>query len=312
MAEVPANIRERAFAVDQNFDGWRLDQFLANRIGRISRSRAGEIARYGDVEVVPARKVKAGTRLHNGDVVIVREHLPAETVQDEQVRLLHRDDAVIVLDKPAGMLVHEAASVRQNTVQAYLERAGFSGAEPAHRIDRETSGVLVCAASSEWVAPLRDMFATTHPEKVYRALVEDDRGHWMPGATRTIDIPLRLHAESVLGIRMVEGDLTAVTHVRARARHGNLADLEVQIETGRQHQIRAHLSMVGTPVAGDKLYTYDDEFFMAITDRPEAPELTGRLPFPRHMLHAWRIGLPHPATGEWLRIEAPLPDGWLE
>src|SRR5690606_31247621 len=112
---------ERRFSVDQNFEGWRLDQFLANRIGRLSRSRAGDIARYGDVEIVPSRKVKAGTRLRLGDVVVVREHLAEEDVQYDEVAILHRDDAIIVVAKPAGMLVHEAASVRLNTVQMFLE-----------------------------------------------------------------------------------------------------------------------------------------------------------------------------------------------
>ncbi len=305
-----ANVRERRYAVDQNFDGWRLDHYLANRIGRISRSRAGEIAKHGDVELVPPRKVKAGTRLHAGDVVILREHLPDEVVQDDEVVVLHEDDALIVLNKPPGMLVHEVASVRLNTVQKYFERAGRPGAEPTHRIDRETSGLLVCAAAPQWVSPLRTMFATTHPDKVYRALVVDDDEVWAAGDERTFDAPLRLHTESALGLRMIDGDLSAVTHVKVLATRERLADLEVRIETGRQHQIRAHLAMAGTPVAGDKLYTYDDDFFMAICDYPDDLELRARLPFPRHMLHAWRIRFARPDNGQPATFECPLPAEW--
>lgn len=304
------NIRERRFDVDQNFDGWRLDHFLANRIGRISRSRAGEIAKHGDIELIPPRKVKAGTRLHNGDVVVLREHLPDEVTQYDEVDILHRDDALIVVNKPAGMLVHEAASVRLNTIQMYLDEHGFDGAEPAHRIDRETSGVLLCAATKAWVAPLREMFATDHPEKVYRALVSDPDGRWSVRERTTLETPLGLDTDSELGIRMVEGELSARTHVWVRARHDELVDLEVRIETGRQHQIRAHLAMEGTPVAGDKLYTYDDAFFMAICDRPDDAELLAQLPFPRHMLHAWHLEFDHPETGILTRFEAPLPAGW--
>ena len=305
-----SNIRERRFDVDHNFDGWRLDRFLANRIGRLSRSRAGDIARYGDVEIFPPRKVKAGTRVRLGDVVVVRQHLPDEAVQYDEVELLHADDALIVVNKPAGMLVHEAANVRLNTVQMFLEERGFDGAEPAHRIDRETSGIVVCAASPAWVHPLREMFATTHPEKVYRALAVDPKELWQPGPPHTLDTPLRLADETVLGIRMVPGNLEATTHVEFVARRGELADLRVTIETGRQHQIRAHLQLFGTPIAGDKLYTHDDQFFMDITDRPDDPELLARLPFPRHMLHAWRIAFAHPATGQRVSFEAPLPEGW--
>lgn len=305
------NIRERRYVVDQNFEGWRLDQFLANRIGRLSRSRAGDIARYGDVEVEPPRKVKAGTRLRVGDVVIVREHLPEESVQYDEVEILHRDDAIIVVSKPPGMLVHEAASVRMNTLQMFLDERGFEGAEPAHRIDRETSGIVLCAATPRWVTPLREMFATTHPEKTYRALVVDPEGRWPAGARETIDRPLGLATETALGLRMVAGELDAITHVVVLGRDRELADLAVTIETGRQHQIRAHLQMAGTPVAGDKLYTFDDEFFMAITDRPDDPELTSRLPFPRHMLHAWRLRFRHPSTGADVEFEAPLPPEFL-
>lgn len=304
------NIRERRFDVDHNFDGWRLDQFLANRIGRLSRSRAGEIARYGDVEIDPPRKVKAGTRLRLGDVVVIREHLPDETTQYDEVAVLHADDAIVVVAKPAGMLVHEAASVRMNTVQMYLEQAGWASAEPAHRIDRETSGIVLCAATNQWVTPLRDMFATTHPEKVYRALVSDPAERWRPGERETICIPLRLATETRLGLRMVTGNLEATTHVLVRERYGELADLEVTIETGRQHQIRVHLAMQGTPVAGDKLYTYDDAFFMEITDHPDDPQLLARLPFRRHMLHAWRLAFPHPQTREVVSFQAPFPEDW--
>jgi 23S rRNA pseudouridine1911/1915/1917 synthase len=302
------NTRERRFDVDSNFDGWRLDQFLANRLGRISRTRAGQIAKHGDVEVHPPRKVKAGTRLRNGDVVVLREHLPPEEVQYDEVEVLHRDDRIVVLNKPAGMLVHETPTVRLNTIQLFLEREGFEGVEPVHRLDRETSGALVCAAAPEHVASLRGLFATTHPEKVYRALVDDPDERWSAGQEATIDVGLRLAEETRLGLRMVPGELHAVTHVEVVGRRGRFADLRVVIETGRQHQIRVHLAMQGTPVAGDKLYTYDDAFFMALCDAPGDPELMSRLPFPRHMLHAWQIELA--LDGGRLRVEAPLPDGW--
>lgn len=306
---ITENIRERRFDVDNNFDGWRLDQFLANRIGRISRTRAGQIAKHGDVEVRPPRKVKAGTRLRDGDVVVIREHLPPEEVQYDEVELLHRDDDVIVLDKPAGMLVHETPTVRLNTIQLFLQTQGFDGAEPVHRIDRETSGVLVCAARPQLVTPLRETFATTHPTKVYRAWVVDPERRWVEGDEATLETPLRLAEETRLGLRMVDGDLEATTHVQALGRAGRFAELRVVIETGRQHQIRAHLAMEGTPVAGDKLYTYDDAFFMQLHDNPDDEALLARLPFPRQMLHAWRIELDVPANGP-IRVEAPLPEIW--
>ena len=310
------NIRERHFDVDSNFDGWRLDQFLANRLGRVSRTRAAEIARYGDVALIGrAQKLKASTRLRRGDVVVLRERLAPEVVQDDEVRVLFEDDVLLILDKPAGMLVHEAASVRLNTVEGFLRRQGFEGAEAAHRIDRETSGVLVCARRREDVPTLRGMFATDHPEKVYRALALDPGRRWEVGARATLTTPLGQDAASALSIKMGRGELSATTHVLALAElelpgFGRVVDLEVQIETGRQHQIRVHLAMEGTPIAGDKLYSMDDAFFCAICDDPDDPELRARLPFPRHALHAWRLGMRHPRTREVVRFEAPLPTVW--
>ncbi|MEZ4460610.1 MAG: RluA family pseudouridine synthase [bacterium] len=318
MGDTP-NIRERHFPVDQNFDGWRLDVFLANRIGRLSRTRAGDIAKYGDIAIVPARKVKAGARLRQGDVVIVREHLPPERVQDDEVDLIHQDEALVIVSKPAGMLVHEAANIRLNTVGAYLERIGLRGAEPAHRLDRETSGVLVCARHPMFVPMLRDMFASEHPQKTYRAMVVDDDERWKVGTRVTLTNPLGLDPTSELGVRMTHGDLLATTHVtclrRGKVRHPTLgdvrlADLEVVIETGRQHQIRVHLMMEGTPIAGDKLYGFDDAFFMAICDDPGDPELRARLVFERHALHAWRLTMPHPSTRTPMTFEAELPALW--
>ncbi|TXD38902.1 RluA family pseudouridine synthase [Lujinxingia vulgaris] len=311
-----ANIRERRFEVDSNFEGWRLDQFLANRIPRISRSFASKIIRDGDLTIMPPRRAKASMRLLLGDVVVLREHLEPEEVQDEEAGILYEDEVMLVLNKPAGMLVHESASVRLNTMTHYLQRQGYVDAEPVHRLDRETSGALVCAREHRWVAPLRGVFATDHPEKIYRVLVEDPRGMWTPGRVQTLDTPLGPCPLSRLSIKVGEGDLRAVTHVRALSRHVYrgyaLSDLEVRIETGRQHQIRAHLAMDGTPVAGDKLYSRDDAFFMAICDAPDDVSLLAQLPFERQALHAWKIALKNPKTGALLKVEAPVPKMWFE
>jgi 23S rRNA pseudouridine1911/1915/1917 synthase len=311
---ITENVRERRYEVDGNNDGWRLDRFLAQCMPRISRSLAGRIARDGDVEVIPPRKVKAGTRLRNNDVVIVRQALDPERVQDADVEVIYRDEALVVVAKPAGMLVHESSSVRLNTIQKYLERRGFDEAEPVHRLDRETSGVLICAASRRMVPVLRGMFATAHPDKIYRALVLDPDARWQVGERRTIETPLGNDLTSILDVKMGKGGLEARTHVEVlgRVEHafGPMADLRVVIETGRQHQIRVHLAMQGTPIAGDKLYSVDDEYFMAICAQPDDPELLARVPFDRHALHAWKLRMPHPGDAEMMEFEAKLPAIW--
>lgn len=311
---ITENVRERHYDVDGNNNGWRLDRFLTQCMPRVSRSLAGRIARDGDVQVIPRRKVKAGTRLRTGDVVIVRQQLDPEWVQDAQVEIIHHDDALIVVGKPSGMLVHESSSVRLNTVQMYLERQGLEDAEPVHRLDRETSGVLICAARRDCVPTLRGLFATAHPQKIYRALVLDPDEVWQVGESRWIDTPLGSDTTSRMDVRMGVGDLEARTHVEVLGRldhaFGPMADLRVRIETGRQHQIRIHLALQGTPIAGDKLYGQTDEFFMAITSNPRDPELLAQLAFDRHALHAWKLIMPHPDSGEMMEFEAALPDIW--
>lgn len=310
------NIRERHFAVDNNFEGWRLDSFLANRLGRLSRTKAAKIAKHGDVSIVPHRPVKPSVKLLLGDVVILKEHLPPEAVQDDQVRVLYEDDALILLDKPAGMLVHESARVRMNTIQGYLSRHGHEEAEAVHRLDKDTSGVLVCARRKQWVAPMRQLFATSHPEKIYRAIVLDPHHRWTPGQKETFDWPLGLVKGEVLDLRMGAGTLACRTHVEALKQgnirdFGRVVDVRVRIETGRQHQIRAHLDMAGTPIAGDKLYGQTDDFFMAICDRPDDLTLQSQLAFDRQALHAWQMIMPHPASPQTLiEVQAPLPNIW--
>ncbi len=305
------NIRERRFEVDHNFIGWRLDQFLCNRIPRLSRARASEICKHGDIQIEPERRVKASVRMRLGDVVVLREHLGAETVQYDEVEVVWEDDDLLVVNKPAGMLVHESPTVRLNTIQHWLLSEGMDEAEAVHRLDRDTSGCLVCTKRRKWVPPLRELFATDHPEKVYRALVLDEERRWEVGERATLTTPLGL-LPTQIRVRMGRGNLSATTHVDVLGEmelgeFGRAADVRVRIETGRQHQIRVHLALEGTPIAGDKLYTWDDQFFMDITDRPNDPDLLARLPFNRHALHAWQISIPHPSSGRQITAESPLP-----
>lgn len=308
------NTRVREWNVDQNFDGWRLDKFLQNRIGNISRTYAGKIAKHGDVEVHPPRKIKAGTFLRDGDRVVVREHLDPEHVQDPQVDVIYEDNVMVALNKPAGMLIHEIGPTRLNTIEKFLERNGWPEAQPAHRLDKETSGVVVCAATADYKHALHQMFKHRKVSKTYRALALDEDERWKVGARETIEIPLGPKEDATLRHKMGRGDKSAITHVKVRRRlttdGGPVADLEIDIETGRQHQIRAHLDLQGTPIAGDKLYSKSESFFRAISDYPDDPELNARLTFGRQALHAWKLRIPNPETDEMMEFEAPLPKMW--
>eukprot|EP00899_Mesostigma_viride_P002167 jgi/Mesvir1/11951/Mv00279-RA.1 len=324
------SVRQRRFDVDHNFIGMRLDTFISTRIRRMSRTLAKAAVAAGNVTVLPQGRgsPRPSLRLQLGDVVTVRETLAPERVQDDEVSILYRDDDVLVLLKPAGMLVHATASAVSNTITAYLHRRGMEEAEPVHRLDLETSGVLVCAARREMVPTLRTMFAKRNPRKLYRTLVADPEERWAPGQLTTLDTPL---GPTATPPRMGKGTLRAVSHVKVMGHYhhhelGRVADLAISIETGRAHQIRAHVSLYGTPVLGDKLYYFNDglKYFKSIKNNPGDPELLRQLGgYDRQMLHAWKVAFPHPRDAVERRfrytedcasisVEAPLPESWFD
>lgn len=307
------NVRERTFEVDQNFDGWRLDKFLCHRLPRLSRKRAAEIAKFGDVQLLrlshPPQKIKASTKLIYLDKIVLREHLEPEVVLDEKVSICFEDDTIIAVSKPPGMLVHEAGKVRMNTVVQYLRRQGYPEAGHVNRIDKETSGIVLCGKTKEWISKLRKLFENNEPQKAYRAIIRDPKQKWAIGEERTLDTSLGLTPNSLSGIIMGEGRLPAITHVRVlgalEIKGVSCKDVEVRIETGRQHQIRIHLAMYETPIAGDKLYVCGEQYYMDSVDGLISDE--SHLLFPRHALHSWKLSFEHEEKGR-IEIETALPN----
>lgn len=303
------------FEVAVNYDGWRLDRFLTDRMRRASRAKVSRIikaaARMERADGTEVGKVKAGTTVRHGDVVLVdrveRGDPAAPPLSD--VTVLHEGPDLVVLAKPAGMLVHRTAHEVTRTVDAYLaERYPGERVEAAHRIDRDTSGVLVCGRGLDAIRTLVAAFEEGDPQKEYRAVVDDPDGRWNVGASRRFETPLGFAEDSAIGIRVGEGGWECATTATATGRVGTRVELTVQIERGRQHQIRAHLSLFGTPIVGDKLYGMGDAFFQAWLDAPGDAELVAQLPTRWHCLHAAKLTLPW--NGRERVFEAPLPPHW--
>lgn len=285
--------------VDPGSAGQRVDRFVAERVPRLSRSRAGRLE-VVDLDHPERGLIKKSAAVRPGQRLWVRRPVPDAGAPAPAPAVLHADDDLLVLDKPAGLATHPTASRYLGTVTTWL-RAAWPGAEPAHRLDVETSGVLVCARHTDAARALKAAFAERRVHKTYRAVVEGS-----PKADAwTTDTPLGFDPRSAVRLKMGPGDLPAETRISVIQRSTHRAVIEARPITGRQHQIRVHLALTGHPVVGDKLYGPDEQLFLASLERALTAAELARLGHPRHALHAWRLELE--LTGRHLTFEAPWP-----
>ncbi|MGD1097595.1 MAG: RluA family pseudouridine synthase [Bryobacteraceae bacterium] len=282
--------------------GKRLDHYLQERFPDYSRSRLQTWIKEGRV-LVNGNAAKASLMLHGSENIQIS---PAElpplkaTPENLPIEILYEDPAVIVINKPAGLVVHAGAGAHTGTLvnrlvyhfAALSELGGDLRPGIVHRLDRGTSGVLLVARTDSAHRAVAAQFAARTVEKTYLALVDgrvkNDSGRLTKPITRDPVRRVRMTA------RLGHGR-EALTEYRVLERLEGFTYLEVKIGTGRTHQIRAHLASIGHPVAGDRLY--------------------GARAGPRIFLHAWRLAFTSPASGERVTVEAPLPDElreWLK
>ncbi len=280
--------------------GERLDKTLAARFDDLSRVQVQNLIREGLVQV-DGRVVKASHRLEGGEVIQVRLPLPDEETdpQPEPIPLmvLYEDDGVAAVDKPAGMVVHPAYGHDSGTlVNAVLARwpqtATFSPADRAglvHRLDKETSGVILIAKTAAALEDLRRQFKERAVQKRYVALVE--------GTPNTpdglIDAPIGRDPKQRKRMAVTRQGREAITEFRVVEHYQHFSLLDVFPRTGRTHQIRVHLTFIGHPVVGDGVYGRRKQ----------------RIKLRRHFLHAASITFVSPPSGQPVTVEAPLPVG---
>jgi|RhiMethySRZTD1v2_1073278.scaffolds.fasta_scaffold174428_2 23S rRNA pseudouridine1911/1915/1917 synthase len=295
------------FTVEPNYAGWRLDRYLCEKIRRLSRTR---VRRILERSLVSDRPLKPSTRVRPGLTFTLRRRAHAEPEVPEDIAELYLDESLLVLDKPAGLPIHPTARYHHNTLVKLLERRHGPAlrADPAHRLDRETSGLLVCGRGAEASRGLMRAFQSGEVHKEYLAVVE---GH--PPDAFAVDAPI---AEGTAAVRIaVRIDRHAGKPARTRfaverrfRREGEpFALVRCLPETGRQHQIRIHAREAGFPLVGDKIYGPDPGYFDRFSKRCLEPEAWARLRLPRHALHAARLEFPHPVTGARLAFDSPLP-----
>jgi 23S rRNA pseudouridine1911/1915/1917 synthase len=302
----------RDILVPPECGGWRLDHFLKRRIGRLSRTRIQSII-DDQIYFSDGRRARPSSPVRAGEVIQLRRPPPIEPDVPRRFEILYQDDSVMCIDKPAGLPMHTTAKFWRNTLTSLLrERYPNEQMEIAHRIDRETSGVLLIARDRGAASRLTQAFARRDVDKTYLALVKGSP----PDAGR-IDVSLGLldtPSHVMMGPVPIEaGGLPAVTRFRVLRRFAGHALCEARPETGRQHQIRAHFAHLGHPILGDKLYGAGEALFMRSCDEGVTPELLAAFDgLPRHALHAHRLTFPHPVTGARMTVESPLPEDLLQ
>ena len=282
----------------------RLDKFLASLLTDVSRSCIQEAIEQKAI-LLNGSPASKSTSLSAGDTIRIDaaffEPKPL-TAEDIPLEILYEDDDVLVLNKQPGIAVHPAAGVKEHTlVNALLHHCtspefqtmASESDRPGivHRLDKDTSGVMLVAKNSRSLAALKQAFQERHIQKWYLALVV---GVVSPAKGR-IELPIGRNPGDWRR-RMVLMDSTgkpAITEYETVASGKMCSMLKIHLLTGRTHQIRVHFSHLGYPVLGDALYG------------KRVPELEGLAP--RQMLHAWRLAFPHPATGEIMRFQAPIP-----
>ena len=311
----------RLVEVDEDSAGQRLDNFLIRQLKGVPKTHVYRIIRSGEVRINKGR-VNADTRVAVGDVVRLPPVRISDKVAEKAERpaparefpILLEDEHLIALDKPAGVAVHGGSGVSFGVIEQLRQaRPQSRFLELVHRLDRETSGILLVAKKRSALTHLQDQFRERETGKTYLALVT---GAWAPNK-KVIDLPLHKYLqagpEGTSGagerrVRVTTADdpdgMRSVTLVKvrqalpARAAQGlpAMSLLEVTIKTGRTHQIRVHLASQGHPIVGDDKYGDFD-----LNKRLQ------KLGMRRMFLHAWRLQFTHPATGERVQLNAELP-----
>lgn len=287
-------------------DGWRLDRALADAVPTLSRERlkvliaSGAVTRDGVMVRDPAKRATAGDRLA---VAVPVPTLPHNEAQDIPLVVAYEDEHLIVIDKPAGLVVHPAAGNLDGTlVNALLHHcegslSGIGGvARPGivHRIDKDTSGLMVAAKTDRAHEGLARQFHDHSIDRRYRAIV----GGLPRPAEGKVDAPLARSATNRKKIAIVQGGKRAVTHFRTMERLRDAALVECRLETGRTHQVRVHMASIGHALLGDPVYG---------RTKGAQKQLLETLGFRRQALHAAHLGFIHPVKSTALAFESDMP-----
>ena len=309
MAKVSKNSVSQAI-ISEDEQGQRLDNYLLKICKGVPKSHVYRIVRSGEIRV-NSKRADVSYRLQIGDVLRIppiriavrEEEIVAGAEIKAELPIVYEDEAILVVDKPSGIAVHGGSGVSFGVIEALRrQRPQATFLELAHRLDRETSGLLLVGKKRSALVALHDMFRDGSvggggrgADKRYLVLV---RGRWMD-PLRSVKLPLLkyLLASGERRVRVADEGKASHTVFRLVSRWENYSLLEAELKSGRTHQIRVHCAHLGYPIAGDEKY---GDFV-----------LNKSLPkdgLKRMFLHAWKISFPHPISGQPLALESPLPE----
>lgn len=286
--------------------GQRIDNYLIKRLKGVPKSHVYRILRSGEVRVNSGRvdaayRVASGDRIRVPPIRIASRPGPAGgggkgLGQQLGQTVLYEDDSLLVINKPAGFAVHGGSGISRGVIeQLRLERPTVAFLELAHRLDRETSGVLILCKKRSALTALHQAMREGQIDKRYLALVQ---GYWK-NVRQNVRFPLHKYVtpDGERRVAVQDGGQAAHTVFILREAWPQASLLEAELKTGRTHQIRVHLAHLGFPIAGDDKY---GDFAWNKTLHKSGLK--------RMFLHAWKLEFRHPLSGEWLHIEAPLPE----
>ena len=310
---------ELEWVVEETLPPLRLDHYLKYRLSRFSRTELQNFVDSGGVHRLEHNGqrllLKNASRVHPGDVLRLRAPTPPPLDPNSEPRarleVIYEDEVLMVVDKPAGMLVHPAGLRADNTVIGILrDRYRDVMLDLAHRLDRETSGLLLLTRTLAATRRVKEDFKHRRVKKRYQCVVKGNPD-W---TEHLVDLPMT-DGEGEIRIRQsvrADGYPSRTLFRKIRSIGTQHALLEAHPETGRLHQIRVHLEACGFPLVGDKIYGTDGQDFLSFRETGLTPELTERFGHWRHALHASHLTFSHPQTGSVMEFHAPLAGDLLE
>lgn len=289
------------FEIDASLSGERVDTALARLLG-ISRSAAAELCERGDAQL-SGKMLSKSDRVNLGDLLTVKPPVAPEPLRVtetpvDDLHVIYQDEDIVVVDKPAGVVAHPTVGFAGPTVAGALLARGIqlttSGAQErqgiVQRLDVGTSGLMMLAKSEVAYSRLKQAFRDREVNKIYHAIIQ---GHLDP-AEGTFDAPIGRHPKAEFKFAVIESGKPSVTHYKTLELFPALTLCEVNLETGRTHQIRVHFSAFKHPLLGDTMYGAD-------------PKLAKKIGITRQWLHAKELGFTHPITGETVHLVSQYP-----